>query len=150
MEMVPGWGPGGTCWGAEAPAVEPCWSGRCWSWWWRGEVKPREALGLWHPMHFWTTVRSSNSVYLSSYFLEALQMQICDLWVHVCMCVLSVMPLCIFFLPFCLICVPKCHTVPWGLVLLSISVSAWQYFYFWTLKFARSLVYNVEWQIVPY
>lgn len=33
---------GGPCWGAAAPAVEPSWSGRCWSWW-RGALLPGEA-----------------------------------------------------------------------------------------------------------
>lgn len=48
-----GWEPGGLWWGAEAPAVEPGWSGRCWSWW-RGALQPREAWHLQHPMHLWT------------------------------------------------------------------------------------------------
>lgn len=62
MEAALGWAPGGPCWGAVAPAVGPGWSGRCWSWW-RGAVEAREALHLWHPMHFWTTCRWSGWVF---------------------------------------------------------------------------------------
>lgn len=85
MEVEPGWGPFGTCWGAEAPAAEPRWSGKCWSWS-RVVVESGAAWCPWHPMHFWTSALSVDWVMLSLLpgSSEVLVVQVyrrCDLWV---------------------------------------------------------------------
>jgi len=113
MEVEPGWGLGGTRRGVEAPAAEPWWSCRCWSWW--GGVGSLTVHAL-----------LSHCVLSGSWVVLLLLPRSSEVtsagFVYKCVCVACV-AFCIFFLPLSQICDPKWPTMPCGLVLLSTSMS---------------------------